>query len=615
MNEDTLDYNKLEAKYGELQKKVTRFSAIEQQLVNTGDLLDRELNRFKSIQSYNEKAIRAKDMHELSSITVESIVEVFEVECAALFTYDTTNNRLTHQESYGLEEKHPLVMEWIISDEIMNSKDSVFIECSAPTNPWESLGLCQVIYAPYYKDGDLHGFILGGRSVEKKDYYDEINEEIKISFMVFVQQMSALMHNLESQRIIRQHVSEVTNINKSLKKEIKQRKLAEERIRKMNDCFLRFGTDPLENINHLTALFGELMGATCALYNRLDEGLLHSWGQWNTATDYNPLDEPEGHLCYDVIRCAEDRLMLVRNLSETEYVHTDPNVALYALETYIGIGVKLEKNYVGSLCCVFQTDFIPSKEDRWIIGVIATAIAVEEKRKWVQEALLDSENKHRMIFEHSPVGIFHYDMNGIVTHCNNSFAKIIGPPVEKIIGFNIPMSLENPQMIELVKNTLSGETGYFEGEYRSVLCDKTTIIKGEANPVFSSDKAVVGGICVVEDVTKQKKTEMALKSRDAILEGISFAAEKLLGPCPLDDTIQTVLERLGKATDVDHGYIFKNMVDEDGILRAYKTNKWESLGLNSQIDYPESQKLSYIDDGCERWINALGAGNVICGPV
>ncbi len=38
MNEDTLDYNKLEAKYGELQKKVTRFSAIEQQLVNTAEI-------------------------------------------------------------------------------------------------------------------------------------------------------------------------------------------------------------------------------------------------------------------------------------------------------------------------------------------------------------------------------------------------------------------------------------------------------------------------------------------------------------------------------------------------------------------------------------------------
>ncbi|WP_342305170.1 hypothetical protein [Methanolobus sp. ZRKC5] len=364
MNEDSLHYDKLEAKYGELQKKVTRFSAIEQQLVNTGDLLDRELSRFKSIQGYNEKAIRTKDMHELSSITVESIVEVFEVECGALFTYDTTNNRLTLVENYGFEEKHPLVMEWIVSDEIVNSKDSVFIEFSAPSNPWGSLGLCQVIYAPYYKDGDLHGFVLGGRSAEKKDYYDEISEEIRISFMVFVQQVSALMHNLESQRIIQQHVSEVTSINKSLKKEIKQRELAEERIRKMNDCFLSFGTDPLKNINHLTALFGELMGATFALYNRLDEGLLHSWGQWNTPTDYNPLDEPEGHLCYDVIRCANDRLMVVRDLSETAYAHTDQNVVLYALKTYMGIGVKLEKNCVGSLCCVFQHDFIPSKEDR-----------------------------------------------------------------------------------------------------------------------------------------------------------------------------------------------------------------------------------------------------------
>ena len=70
------------------------------------------------------------------------------------------------------------------------------------------------------------------------------------------------------------------------------RRKAEERIEKLNECFLRFRADPDWNINCLVTLAGELLGATCALYNRLDQGLLCSIGQWNTPSDFNAVDKP-----------------------------------------------------------------------------------------------------------------------------------------------------------------------------------------------------------------------------------------------------------------------------------------------------------------------------------
>ncbi|NJK75246.1 MAG: PAS domain S-box protein [Microcoleus sp. SU_5_6] len=51
--------------------------------------------------------------------------------------------------------------------------------------------------------------------------------------------------------------------------DISDRKKAEERLAKINECFLEFSGDPTENINRLIALCGELLGASCALYNRL----------------------------------------------------------------------------------------------------------------------------------------------------------------------------------------------------------------------------------------------------------------------------------------------------------------------------------------------------------
>jgi len=162
---------------------------------------------------------------------------------------------------------------------------------------------------------------------------------------------------------------------------------SEERLAKINECFLSFGIEPLENINLLTMLCGELLGATCALYNRLDRGMLCSWGQWNSPPDYNPVDTPDGHICYDVIKSAGDEIFVVTNLSETHYAQTDPNVLLYKLQTYVGRAVKLRDTYVGSLCVVYQDDFAPGQADKRVMEIIAAAIGVEEERKRAEESL------------------------------------------------------------------------------------------------------------------------------------------------------------------------------------------------------------------------------------
>jgi PAS domain S-box-containing protein len=187
-----------------------------------------------------------------------------------------------------------------------------------------------------------------------------------------------------------QPISELEELHQSIvESEISDTELKRtgEKLAKISDCFLNFGPDPRENINRLTALCGELLKATCALYNRLDRGLLHSWGRWNTPADYNPVDKPDGHICYDVIRKAGDKVLVVSNLPLTHYAQSDPNVILYKLQTYVGRAVKFSDTYVGSLCVVYQDEFVPTEEDKRLMGIIASAIGVEEKRKRAEEEL------------------------------------------------------------------------------------------------------------------------------------------------------------------------------------------------------------------------------------
>jgi signal transduction histidine kinase/CheY-like chemotaxis protein len=171
-------------------------------------------------------------------------------------------------------------------------------------------------------------------------------------------------------------------------RDVSKGKSLEERISRLNDCFLSFSHRHENNISRLTNLCGELMEGACALYNRIDGDMLYTMAVWNAPADFKMSDKAEGHLCNDVVRQGGNGgAYCVRNLPETAYADSDPNVRLYNLSTYLGMPVKCNGAAMGSLCVVFQKDFCPDAEDVKFLGILASAIGVEEERRIAAEAL------------------------------------------------------------------------------------------------------------------------------------------------------------------------------------------------------------------------------------
>jgi PAS domain S-box-containing protein len=176
-------------------------------------------------------------------------------------------------------------------------------------------------------------------------------------------------------------------------RDITVRKRAADRLSRLNDCFLGFGTDPDANTAMLTSLCGETMDTACALFNRLESGMLYTRAHWNSPSDLDLVDNPQGHLCHDVIRFGGDDIIVVRDLQNSSYADSDPNVRRYALQTYIGVQVKCRGESIGSLCLVYTYDFVPTEYDRKFIGILASAIGIEEERRLAIEALRKSNDE------------------------------------------------------------------------------------------------------------------------------------------------------------------------------------------------------------------------------
>ncbi|HEY7586461.1 MAG TPA: PAS domain S-box protein [Candidatus Deferrimicrobiaceae bacterium] len=300
-----------------------------------------------------------------------------------------------------------------------------------------------------------------------------------------------------------------------------------DRLGKLNSCFLDFGADPLENIGRLTAVCGELLGAACALYNRLDQGMLCSLGRWNAPADFNPVDRPDGHICYDVIRQTAEGVLVISNLPETPYARTDPNVIPYKLRTYIGTAVKLDGTSVGSLCAVFQTDYVPGDEDKQVLQAIAKAIAVEEERKRATEALRESNETLRALIQASPLAIVTFDPRGHILMWNPAAERMFGWRADEVLGRPHPIVPEDKREEFRAFRDIAMRGEAFTGvEVRRLKKDGSPIdISISTAPLRGADGAISGIMSIITDVTERKITEEALrKSEEQLLQAQKMEA-------------------------------------------------------------------------------------------
>ncbi len=296
--------------------------------------------------------------------------------------------------------------------------------------------------------------------------------------------------------------------------DITERKRAENRLAKLNECFLNFGSNSEENINRLVANCGELMNAACALYNCLEGNILRSVGEWNAPPGFNPVDTPEGHICYDVIQQSLDSPVVIRNLQNTPYFQTDPNVKQYGLHTYVGMAVKLRQIAIGSLCVVYQADIEPSPEELNLMSIIATAIGVEEERKRSLQTIQQSEERYRTILENIEEGYFEADIAGNYTFFNDSLCRMLGYSRDEMVGMNNRQytDQENAKKVFQAFNKVyrTGESTK-EFDWEIIRKDGTKqYIESSVSLIKNISGQPVGFRGIVRNITERKQAEEAL---------------------------------------------------------------------------------------------------------
>lgn len=139
---------------------------------------------------------------------------------------------------------------------------------------------------------------------------------------------------------------------------------------------------------------------------------------------------------------------------------------------------------------------------------IVSVSDISDQKKLEDELLKKTQEleKYRLIFEHSPLGIYHFDNQGIITDCNDNFVKIFGSSRDALIGFNT-LKLSDKKLVKIIQGALKRQQTSYEGDYKSVTVHKVTPVKIMVAPILSQDKEIEGGIGIVEDITQRKHME------------------------------------------------------------------------------------------------------------
>lgn len=250
---------------------------------------------------------------------------------------------------------------------------------------------------------------------------------------------------------------------------------------------------------------------------------------------------------------------------------------------------------------------IPIYNEKGEVEALEGLIIDITDRKQMEEALKENEEKYRLLFEKSPLGVLHFNKKGIIVGANHNFSKISNIPSELLTGKSMEI-FASKEITQAVHRALNGYYETFEGDYTPPRGNAVFPVRIIFSPIIKKGKTVEGGIAIIEDRSAQvmKETlekqiavaEEAVKFKQNFLANMSHEIRTpltgiigmidIMGTTPLDDNQKDYIHTLRQSA-ANLREIINQILDYSKIEAGHIEIK--SKAFSSIVLFEEARKL------------------------
>ena len=200
-----------------------------------------------------------------------------------------------------------------------------------------------------------------------------------------------------------------------------------------------------------------------------------------------------------------------------------PAYAALRLESYIGTAMNGQECTYGTLCFASveprQKPFTDSERD--FIQLMARWLGGEMDRQSALDALSQSEERYRTLYDETPSMYFTVDGKGIIRSVNQYGAQYLGYRVEELVGKSVATIFfedDRARVCTEMEAFIRQPEGVAQWEFRKVRSDGAVLWVRELARVVQSGNGESLALIVCEDITERKHAEKALADLNTTLE-------------------------------------------------------------------------------------------------
>ena len=214
------------------------------------------------------------------------------------------------------------------------------------------------------------------------------------------------------------------------------------------------------------------------------------------------------------------------------------------------------------------------------------------KRKEAEMALKKSEELYRSILTIAQEAIVFVDKEGVTTYANPHYSKLIGLPLEKIVGVPLADSV-HPKMKSLWLRKFEERKQGKVGSYDALMAtyDRGDVWVHITGVAVRNDEGVFhGSLVMMSDINERKLNEERLLRRDVLLTALTESQRVLMDvEVSLKDSVYNALKILSESLKVDLMRLIRWGDNKVSIVGEYN----DSGVVNLANDIDEGVYLNY----------------------